>query len=58
MAPHANWKGFFAPFPRLLRYPYKVRNEDEYFDDIQDIKVIKDMLDLAKHIVEQRRGTG
>jgi hypothetical protein len=39
MAPHANWKGFFAPFPRLLRYPYKVRNEDEYFDDIQDIKV-------------------
>jgi DNA end-binding protein Ku len=38
----------------LLRYPYEVRNEDEYFDDIQDVKVTKDMLDLAKHIVEQR----
>jgi DNA end-binding protein Ku len=36
----------------LLRYPYEVRSEDEYFDDIQDVKVTKDMLDLAKHIVE------
>jgi non-homologous end joining protein Ku len=35
----------------LLRYPYEVRSEDEYFDDIQDVKVTKDMLDLAKHIV-------
>jgi DNA end-binding protein Ku len=38
----------------LLRYPYEVRNEKEYFDDIQDMKVTKDMLDLAKHIVEQK----
>jgi DNA end-binding protein Ku len=38
----------------LLRYPYEVRCEDEYFDDIQDVKVTKDMLDLAKHIVEQK----
>jgi DNA end-binding protein Ku len=38
----------------LLRYPYEVRSEDEYFDDIQDIKLTKDMLDLAKHIVEQK----
>jgi DNA end-binding protein Ku len=38
----------------LLRYPYEVRSEDEYFNDIQDVKVTKDMLDLAKHIVEQR----
>jgi len=38
----------------LLRYPYEVRNETEYFDDIQDVKVTKDMLDLAKHIVEQK----
>src|SRR4051794_10072497 len=41
----------------LLRYPYEVRNEKEYFDDIQDVKVTKDMLDLAKHIVEQKSGT-
>ena len=38
----------------LLRYPYEVRSEKEYFDDIQDVKITKDMLDLAKHIVEQK----
>jgi DNA end-binding protein Ku len=40
----------------LLRYPYEVRSEEEYFDEIQDVKVTKDMLDLAKHIVEQKSG--
>jgi DNA end-binding protein Ku len=40
----------------LLRYPYEVRNESEYFDEIQDVKVTKDMLDLAKHIVNQKAG--
>src|SRR6476620_1897491 len=40
----------------LLRYPYEVRNEKEYFDDVQDVKVTKDMLDLARHIVEQKSG--
>jgi len=38
----------------LLRYPYEVRSETEYFDDIQDVKITKDMLDLARHIVEQK----
>jgi DNA end-binding protein Ku len=41
----------------LLRYPYEVRSEKEYFDDIQDVKVTKDMLDLAKHIVETKSGS-
>jgi DNA end-binding protein Ku len=41
----------------LLRYPYEVRDEKEYFDGIQDVKITKDMLDLAKHIVEQKSGT-
>jgi len=41
----------------LLRYPYEVRSEKEYFDDIQDVKLTKDMLDLAKHIVEQKSGS-
>ena len=41
----------------LLRYPYEVRSEKEYFDDIQDVKVTKDMLDLARHIVEQKSGS-
>jgi DNA end-binding protein Ku len=40
----------------LLRYPYEVRDEKEYFDEIQDVKVTKDMLDLAKHIVSQKSG--
>ncbi|WP_454630191.1 non-homologous end joining protein Ku [Bradyrhizobium cenepequi] len=38
----------------LLRYPYEVRDEKEYFDDVQEVKITKDMLDLAKHIVEQK----
>ena len=41
----------------LLRYPYEVRSEKDYFDGIQDVKVTKDMLDLAKHIVEKKSGT-
>ena len=40
----------------LLRYPYEVRSETEYFDDIQDVKLTRDMLDLAKHIVEKKSG--
>jgi DNA end-binding protein Ku len=38
----------------LLRYPYEVRSEKDYFEDIQDVKITKDMLDLAKHIVENK----
>ncbi len=37
-----------------LRYPYEVRNEGEYFDDIPNEKVPKDMLELATHIVETK----
>jgi DNA end-binding protein Ku len=40
----------------LLRYPYEVRSEQEYFDEIQDVKLTKDMLDLARHIVEKKAG--
>src|SRR5262245_21164711 len=40
----------------LLRYPYEVRSETEYFDDIQHVKLTKDLLDLAKHIVEKKSG--
>ncbi len=40
----------------LLRYPYEVRDAAEYFDDIQDVKVTKDMLELARHIVNQKTG--
>ena len=33
-----------------------MRDPKEYFDDIQDVKVTKDMLDLARHIVDQKAG--
>src|SRR4051812_10465458 len=39
-----------------LRYPYEVRNEKNYFDDIEDEKIPKDMLELASHIVATKRG--
>src|SRR5438552_2962740 len=39
-----------------LRYPYEVRNEKDYFDDIEDEDVPKDMLELASHIVNTKRG--
>src|SRR5438874_6788977 len=37
-----------------LRYPYELRDEKDYFDDIQNEKIPKDMLDLASHIVETK----
>jgi DNA end-binding protein Ku len=40
-----------------LHYPYEVRDEKEYFDNIPDEKVPKDMLELASHILETKRGT-
>jgi DNA end-binding protein Ku len=39
-----------------LRYPYEVRKEDEYFEDIEDEKIPKDMMELASHIVETKFG--
>jgi DNA end-binding protein Ku len=39
-----------------LRYPYEVRNEEQYFEDIPNEKIPKDMLDLASHIVETKSG--
>jgi len=39
-----------------LRYPYEVRNERDYFDDIPHEKVTKDMLELATHIINSKKG--
>jgi DNA end-binding protein Ku len=39
-----------------LRYPYEVRKQSDYFGDIKEEKVPKDMLDLALHIVSTKRG--
>src|SRR2546421_2845886 len=37
-----------------LRYPNEVRNAEEYFDDIADIKIAPEMLKLAEHILETK----
>src|SRR5580692_6465710 len=39
-----------------LRYPYEVRDQADYFDDIPDEKIPKDMLELASHIVKTKAG--
>jgi DNA end-binding protein Ku len=39
-----------------LRYPYEVRDEKDYFGDIPNERVKKDMLDLAKHIIKTKTG--
>ena len=37
-----------------LRYPYELRDEDEYFDGIKTPKVSKDMVELASHILDTK----
>ena len=37
-----------------LRYPYEVRDEHEYFDDIKSPKISKDMIELASHILDTK----
>jgi DNA end-binding protein Ku len=37
-----------------LRYPYELRDADEYFDDIKSPKITKDMVELAGHILKSK----
>ncbi len=37
-----------------LRYPYELRDEDDYFDDIPSPRVSKDMVNLAAHILDTK----
>jgi DNA end-binding protein Ku len=46
-------KGLLAT---ALRYKNEVRDEKDYFDDIDNIKVPADMLKLAVHILETKKG--
>ena len=46
-------KGLLAT---ALRYNNEVRDEKDYFDDIPDIKVPADMLKLATHILDTKKG--
>jgi DNA end-binding protein Ku len=46
-------KGLFG---FTLRYPYEVRKDKDFFEDIPDEKLPKDMVELATHIIEQKAG--
>lgn len=37
-----------------LRYPYELRDEDDYFGDIRSPRVSKEMVDLAVHILDSK----
>ena len=37
-----------------LRYPYELRDEGDYFDDIKSPKISKDMVELAGHILHTK----
>jgi DNA end-binding protein Ku len=37
-----------------LRYPYELRDEDDYFADIKNPKISKDMIELASHILDSK----
>jgi Ku protein len=37
-----------------LRYPYELRDEDDFFDDIKTPKITKDMVELAGHILHTK----
>ena len=37
-----------------LRYPYELRDEDEYFGDIKSPKISGDMIELAGHILKTK----
>ena len=38
-----------------LRYPYEVRDEHAYFDDIEDMSIGKDLMNMAVQIVDARK---
>jgi DNA end-binding protein Ku len=44
-------KGLLAT---VLRYPYEVRAEDAYFEDVPDLKLPAEMRDLAAHIIDRK----
>ena len=39
-----------------LRYDYEVRDDKAYFDEIPDVSLSKEMLDLASHIIDTKKG--
>jgi DNA end-binding protein Ku len=48
----ARGKGLLAT---TLHYAYEVREDTDFFDDIEDVDVPEEMLDLATHIIQRKR---
>jgi DNA end-binding protein Ku len=46
-------KGLLAT---TLRYPYEIRDQRDYFEDIPELKLPDEMMKLAAHIVETKAG--
>ena len=46
-------KGLLAT---TLRYPYEIRDQADYFEDIPDLKLPAEMMTLAAHIVDTKAG--
>jgi DNA end-binding protein Ku len=46
-------KGLLAT---TLRYPYEIRDQKDYFEDIPELKLPDEMLKLAAHIVDTKAG--
>src|ERR1700743_371310 len=44
-------KGLLAT---TLRYPYELRDAEDYFDDIKSPRISKDMIELASHILDTK----
>ncbi|HUG61197.1 MAG TPA: Ku protein, partial [Methylomirabilota bacterium] len=40
----------------VLRYPYEMRSEEAYFDDIPDLTIPAEMRNLAGHIIDTKAG--
>lgn len=40
-----------------LNFDYEVRSAEEAFDDVPDLKLSGEMLDLAEHIIDTKRGS-
>ncbi len=39
-----------------LNYKYEVRSDTAYFEDIKDVKIPEEMMDLAEHIIDKKKG--
>jgi DNA end-binding protein Ku len=46
-------KGLLAT---TLRYPYEIRSDEDYFIGIPNVKIPKEMLTLAQHILDTKKG--